>query len=425
MILNQVYDVLKKRLDDGYVNSPLDFKYVASLQFVMTTIGSWPYKQFGRNRLAAILSTCNAFLILLGTVLCVLGLIYMRESVVKLSFFDLGHNILCLIFDTMYLQRLLTARTKKYQEVIKDYLLHFNLFYFKGRSPYAAKVHAQIHIISGMFTIYVMWQMFIGLLLFIFMPWFNNYNRGMFGENRPQNSTFEHSVYYYLPDDIDTTEEEYWLLFIFNMLLSYMTTICMCVFDLLLILIVFQIWGHLRILKHNLQNVPLPENSIMYSVEENNNIRMLLKENILHHNFIIQFVNRCSDAFSEYLFAFYLFMQFNTCILLLEVTTFTADSLAKYGALTVVMHQQLIQVSILFEMLNTKSEQLTDAVYAIPWEHMDTKNKRTVLFFLHRIQTPVSLKAAKVVPVGVNTMSAVLKTTFSYYMMLKALAGER
>ncbi|XP_061726199.1 putative odorant receptor 59c [Cydia pomonella] len=425
MIIKQVYDVLKKRFDDGYVNTPLDFKYVAQLQFVLTTVGSWPYKQFGRNRLAAILSTYNAFLILVSTNLCVLDLIYIRVNRVKLSFFDLGHNILCLIFTFLYLQRLLTARTSKYQEVIKDYLLDFNLFYFKGRSPYAAKVQAQTHIISGMFTIYVMWQMVIGVSLFIFMPCFNNYNRGMFSENRPQNSTFEHSVYYYLPDAVYTTEEGYWILFIFNIPISYVTTIGLCVFDLLLILIVFQIWGHLRILKHNLQNIPLPENSIMYSVEENNNIRMLLKENILHHNIIIQFVDRCSDAFSEYLFAFYLFMQFITCILLLEVTTFTADSLAKYGPLTVVMHQQLIQVSILFEMLNTKSEQLIDAVYAIPWEHMDTKNRRTVLFFLHRIQTPVSLKAAKVVPVGVNTMSAILKTTFSYYMMLKALAGER
>ncbi|XP_061726625.1 putative odorant receptor 59c [Cydia pomonella] len=425
MDIKRLYEVLKKRFDDGYVNSPLDFKYVAQLRFVMTTIGSWPYKQFGRNQLAAILSIYNAFLILVGTTLSVLGLIYMRVNRVKLSFFDLGHTILCWTFDTLYLQRLLTARTSKYQEIIKDYLLDFHLFYFKGRSPYAEKVHVQIHIISGMFTIYVMWQMFIGVSLFIFMPWFNNYNRGMFSENRPQNSTFEHSVYYYLPEAVYTTEKGHWMLFIFNIPISYVTTIGLCVFDLLLILIVFQIWGHLRILKHNLQNIPLPENSIMYSVEENNNIRMLLKENISHHNFIIKFVDRCSDAFSEYLFGFYLFMQFITCILLLEVTSFTADSLAKYGPLTIGMHQQLIQVSILFEMLNTKSEQLVDAVYAIPWEHMDTKNRRTVLFFLHRIQSPVSLKAAKVVPVGVNTMSAVLKTTFSYYMMLKALAGER
>ncbi|XP_063544666.1 uncharacterized protein LOC134752837 [Cydia strobilella] len=425
MVLKRVYEVLKKRFDDGYVNSPLDFKYVNQLQFVMTTIGAWPYKQFGRNRLAAIFSIYNAFLILVGTSSNALCFNYIRVNRTKLSFFDLGHNILCWIFCGLYLQRLLTARTSKYQETIKDYLHQFNLFYFKGRSPYAAKVHAQIHIISGMFTIYVMWEMFIGVSLFIFMPWFNNYSRDMFGENRPQNSTFEHSVYYYLPDAVYSTEEGYWMLFICNIPLSYFTTIGLCVFDLLLCLIVFQIWGHLRILKHNLQDIPLPENNIMYSVEENSKIRLLLKENIMHHNFIIKFVDRCSDAFSEYLFAFYLFMQFITCILLLEVSSFTADSLAKYGPLTIGMHQQLIQVSILFEMLNTKSEQLVDAVYAIPWEHMNTNNRRTVLFFLHRIQTPVSLKAAKIVPVGVNTMSAVLKTTFSYYMMLKTLAGER
>ncbi|XP_048002124.1 odorant receptor 43a-like [Leguminivora glycinivorella] len=425
MTLKGVYEVLKKRFDDGNVDSPLDFKYVGQLQFVMSTIGSWPYKKFGRSTLAVILSIYNAILIFVGVILLVLGFMYMRVNRFKLSFFDLGHNILCWIFDLLYIQRLLTARTDKYQETIKDYLHAFNLFYFKGRSSYAAKVHEQIHVISGMFTIYVMWQMATGVSLFIFYPWFNNYNRGMFGENRPENITFEHSVYYYMPDAVYTTAKGYWMLFVFNIPTSYLTTIGLCVFDLLLCLIVFQIWGHLRILKYNLEHMPLPENGTMYSVEENDQIRLLLKENIVHHNFIIKFVDRCSDAFSEYLFAFYLCMQFITCILLLEVTSFTADSLAKYGPLTIGMHQQLIQVSILFEMLNTKSEQLIDAVYATPWEYMDSKNRRTMMIFLHRTQTPVSLKAAKVVPVGVNTMSAVLKTTFSYFMMLKTLAGER
>ncbi|XP_063631294.1 uncharacterized protein LOC134802588 [Cydia splendana] len=408
----------------SHVNSPLDFKYVTQVQFFMSMIGAWPYQKLGRSR-AAIMSAVNAILIAVGIIACVLEAIYMRWNREILTFFHFGHVCLCWFLDILYVQRLFTARTDKYQDTVKDYLLDFHLFYFKGRSPYAAKVYAQIHIISVMFTIYVMWQMYIGVSLFIFMPWFNNYSRNMFNENRPQNTTFEHSMYYYLPDAVYTTIDGYWTLFVINIPISCVVTIGLCVFDLLLSLIVFQIWGHLRILKHNLFSIPIPAKSGSYSVEENNRIRMLLEEIILHHKFIVKFVDRCSDAFSEYLFAFYLFMQFITCILLLEVTSFTADALAKYGPLTIGMHQQLIQVSILFEMLNTKSEQLIDSVYAIPWEHMDTRNRRTVLFFLHRVQTPVGLKAAKVVPVGVNTMFAILKTTFSYYMMLKALAGER
>nr|WEG72095.1 odorant-receptor-2 [Grapholita molesta] len=425
MALTRIYEALKTSFDDGTVNSPLEYKYVCQLKFVMSTIGSWPYKKFGRPKLHSVMFVYNFLLIAFSTTLCILVVIYVRQNMYTLSFFDMGHVILCWIFAVMYLLRLVTARTKKFQETIKEYLLEFHLFYFKNRSLYNAKVHAQIHTLSGIFTLNVIWEMFIGLTLFIFTPLHNNYTRGMLGDHPPENTTFEHSVYFYMPEFVFTTIEGYWILFALNIPISYVTTIGICVFDLLLCLIVFQIWGHLRILKHNLENMPYNRSGSMYSVEENVQVKMLLKKNILHHNLIIQFVDRCSDTFSEYLFAFYLLMQFITCILLLEVTTFTAESLAKYGPLTLGMHQQLIQVSILFEMINTKSEQLIDTVYAMPWERMDISNQKTVLFLMHRVQIPVSLKAAKVVPVGVNTMSAVLKTTFSYYMMLKTLAGDR
>ncbi|XP_063391535.1 uncharacterized protein LOC134677038 isoform X2 [Cydia fagiglandana] len=427
MTSKRVFEKLKKRFADNDVDSPLNFKYVNQLQVIMSSIGSWPHKQFGRHRLHTILSLYNLLLQALCALMFILGVLYWRQRMHTMSFFDSGHIFLCMIFDLLVLIRLLVARTMKYQETIKDYLLEFHLFYFKNRSPYAAKVHTQIHTISGMFSFYVICQMAHGVLLFVLMPWYNNFKNGMFGKNRPENSTFENSAYYYLPDACYTTLKGYWILFAFNSFTSYIVTIGLFEFDLLISLMVFQIWGHLKILRHNLLNMPPPENSKngMYSVEENIKIRALLKEIYEHHNLIIKFVNRCSNAFSEYLFTFYLFMQFITCILLLEVSSFTADALAKYGPLTIGMHQQLIQVSILFEMLNTKSNQLIDAIYAIPWEHMDTRNRKTVLFLIRRIQKPVSLKAGGMVPVGVNTMMAVLKGSVTYYMMLKAFAGER
>nr|AST36373.1 putative odorant receptor OR1 [Cydia nigricana] len=427
MALSRIFEIMKTKFADGEVDSPLQYKYVTRLQLMMSSIGSWPHTQFGRHKLHTVLSLYNLVLNGLCLLMFILGVLYWRQRRENMSFFDSGHIFLCMIFDLLVLVRLLVARTTKYQETIKDYLLEFHLFYFKNRSPYAAKIHTQIHTISGMFTFYVICQMASGVALFVLMPWYNNLRNGMFGKHRPENSTFENSAYYYLPDACYTTLKGYWMLFAFNSFTSYIVTIGLFVFDLLISLMVFQTWGHLKILQHNLLNMPPPENSTtgLYSTEENVKIRNLLKEIHEHHNLIIKFVDRCSDAFSEYLFSFYLFMQFITCILLLEVSSFTADALAKYGPLTIGMHQQLIQVSILFEMLNTKSHQLIDAIYAIPWEYMDTSNRKTVIFLIRAIQKPVSLKAGGMVPVGVNTMMAVLKGSVSYYMMLKALAGEQ
>ncbi|XP_063544418.1 uncharacterized protein LOC134752671 [Cydia strobilella] len=394
------------------------------LRFMLSSIGSWPHRQFGRRRLEIMLSMYNMLLIVVAIVLIILGATYISYKREAISFFDIGHVFLCIFLESLFLQRLLMARTAKYRDIIKDYLLEFHLFYFKNRTQYASKIHTQIHNVSVIFTLYMVCQMFCGLSLFTFMPWYNNYSNGMFGPDRPANRTFEQAVYYYcFTEDVYTTIKGYWVLFVFNIPTAYNTVAGVVAFDLLLSLIVFQIWGHLNILKHNLLSI-IPKDG-MYSPEENMRVREILKEIIEHHKVIIKFVDKCSDAFSEELFVFYMLMQLLTCTCLLEVSSLTADALAKYGPITLAVHQQLIQISILFEMISTKSEQLIDAVYAMPWQCMDTSNRRTAMILLQRAQNPITLKAAKMVPVGLQTMATVLKRTFSYYMMLNTVAGER
>lgn len=54
-----------------------------------------------------------------------------------------------------------------------------------------------------------------------------------------------------------------------------------------------------------------------------------------------------------------------------------------------------------------QSEKLKDAVYQLPWQCMDVKNRKIVLFFLMNVQTPVHVKAMGLTRVGVDTMAAV------------------
>nr|AXF48758.1 odorant receptors OR2.2 [Lobesia botrana] len=335
---------------------------------------------------------------------------------------------MCMFLAFLVMHRLVVARSDNYHEMVRDYLFDFHLFYYKDRSKYSAKVYATVHVVSGVLTFYVQCQMVIGMFLFNLKPLFNNYSRGLFGDRPAPNATFEQAVYYYSPGDFAyTTKEGGVLLFVGNIPLTGFITLGICVFDLLVSTITLQILGHLEILKHSLLTMPLPKDVKrgMYSIEENVQIRQLLKEIIQHHGVIVKFVDKCTEALSDYMFCFYFIMQLITCILLLELSAVTWDALARYGPLNIVVFQQLIQLSVLFELINSKSVHLIDAVYFVPWESMNTSNRRTALLLLHRVQTPLSLKAGKMVPVGVNTMAAILKTTFSYYMMLTTVASER
>ncbi|XP_063634374.1 odorant receptor 49b-like [Cydia splendana] len=421
MAPTRVFRSLKRWFDDSDAKYPLEFNYVRQLIFLLSSVGSWPHNQFGRDRLHFVLSIYNLFLIGVAITIssAAAGFIWVNRETISFSF--MGHVILCILLETLYLQRISTSRTKQYGAIIKDLLDEFHLFYFQNRSQYAAKTFKQIQVISKIFTIYVTCHILSGVSLFTFMPWYNNYRSGMFGPDPPANKTFEHALYFHcFTDKVYTTANGYWILFFFNIPTSFHTSSGILAFDLLLSLMVFQILGHLKIMKHDLSSIP--STADIYSPEENMRVRETLKGIIDHHNIIIKFVDKCSAAFSTYLFMFYMLMQLLTIVVTLEVTAFTADALAKYGPLTVAIYQPLIQISILFEMISTQSEKLIDAIYDIPWECMDTRNRRTVMFLLVRAQTPVTLKAAKMVPVGVKTMTSVLKTTFSYYMFLNAIA---
>ncbi|CAB3259079.1 unnamed protein product [Arctia plantaginis] len=88
-----------------------------------------------------------------------------------------------------------------------------------------------------------------------------------------------------------------------------------------------------------------------------------------------------SDAFGLALLFYYMFHQISGCLLLLECSQMTAEALAKYLPLTIIMFQQLIQMSIIFESIGVMCEKLKDAVYCLPWEYMDTDIENIFLLF--------------------------------------------
>ena len=145
--------------------------------------------------------------------------------------------------------------------------------------------------------------MYIGCFLFNLTPFINNMLSGAFQGNTysAENNTapaFKYPVYLYLPFTIQNNIQ-YGLISIFNVLFSYDVASIFCTFDVLMSVIIFHVWGHLKILKYHLENFPKPAlavceqgnsytNVIMYTEEESQNIFEILKENIEHHKLIIK-----------------------------------------------------------------------------------------------------------------------------------------
>ncbi|XP_063368165.1 odorant receptor 10a-like [Cydia amplana] len=365
------------------------------------------------------------------SIIFVLQICYIRNNISTTSFVIIGHTYITLAMTTIALQRLTMPWMAEYRQVIKEFLEKIHLFHKKDESEYANKIYKYIEKICHIFTVFIHIQLYGGILLFNITPWVKNFKAGMYSSNKPVNATYESALYIYLPFDYLTDIKGHIFITFMSWFGTCIGSTSFCLWHLLLSLIVFHIWGNLKILKHNLDNFPKPANHQMtsnglscYTEEESKNISTLLVELVSHHRNIMDFMSKTSSAYSFFLLLNFAFYQIVGCIILLECSKLDSEALGNYGPLTVALFQQLIQISVTFELIGSQSETLIDAVYGLPWECMELKNRKLVLFFLQNVQEPISLKACGMISVGVQTMAAILKTCCSYFIMLRTVTAN-
>nr|CAD31948.1 putative chemosensory receptor 6 [Heliothis virescens] len=415
------------------INSPADYLYTRILRFNLDFIRTWPRKELGEPENLAFTVFMQYFYLILNIVTVMGSTSYIVVRGSELSFIEAG--LMYLIFligivDTLTVVCL--TFSEKFRVLAKDFLTKTHLFYYKDRSKHAMEIHKKIHLISHLFSLWILFQMLSGLSLFNIIPMYSNLAAGKYRKGGLQNSTFEHSLYYLYPFNTSTDITGYIIACILHWIISYLCSCWFCIINLFLSLLVFNLWGHFKILISTLNEFPRPssksvdtqESPYKYTEEELIEVAEKLKDCINYHREIKIFTNRMSDVFGPMLFIYYAFHQASGCLLLLECSQMTARALMRYLPLTIIMLQQLIQLSVIFELVGTESEKLKDAVYGVPWDCMDTKNRKVVMFFLMNVQEPVHVKAMGLANVGVTTMASILKTSLSYFTFLLSQTKE-
>nr|QLF97438.1 olfactory receptor OR14 [Heliothis subflexa] len=423
------------------ITNPTEYPYMIMSRHLLTVITCWPKKpKKGLNARAKLKAriwvTVQKAFHLNVCFITTLGMaMYIALHKKSMSFFELGHLYISLLMTVVIFTRITTlCLHPDYRAVATEFLTKIHLFYFKDDSEFSMQTHKQIHTISHLFTLYLTGQMIAGLSLFNLTPMYNNFSAGKYKKGGLKNSTFEHTLYFAYPFNASSDVWGYIVSNILHWIISYLCSTWFCTLDLFLSIMVFHVWGHFKILLHELNLFPRPSNrttfrldssnitltSEMYSSRELGQVSERLKKCIEYHRKIVSFTDKMSKVFGPMLFVYYGFHQTSGCLLLLECSQMTVAALVRYLPLTIILFQQLIQLSIIFELVGSVSDKLKDAVYGLPWEAMDTKNRKTVAVFLLNVQKPVHVKALGLAEVGVATMAAILKTSMSYFAFLRS-----
>ncbi|XP_023946519.2 odorant receptor 13a-like [Bicyclus anynana] len=399
-----------------------DIKYMQLLRFAMRILNAWPESILDKNiSKYAFYGKCYTFFI---EFICLPpGFLYIKNSIGTISFLDLGRTYITVFMNIVAMLRLILIFLKRYEKLVGDFVNKIHLFHHRNKSVHAMKIHILVHKLSHFFSVYTAVMMILGILLFTCTPLYKNITSGAFFNYQTENVTFEHSVYYDLPFDYEHDIRGYIVLFSFNWYITLICSACFCTFDLLMALMVFHVWGHLSILVKSLENFRRPnENGGWFNEIEMKLVSSELKEIVEHHNLVIEFTTRMGNIFGPVLILYYIFHVVSGCVLLLECSQMNPEALVRYGTLTFLVFQQLLQISIVFELLGSKSYSLINAVYTVPWECMDNSNRKMVQIMLLQSQRLLAIKALDMVNVGVQTMASIIKTSISYFIMLRTFA---
>ncbi|CAG9783785.1 unnamed protein product [Diatraea saccharalis] len=140
-----------------------------------------------------------------------------------------------------------------------------------------------------------------GVFFYNALPWYHNYKVGALSNNLAENETIDFSVLYYYPGF--KPEDHYWLVSIWNIYLSFICAVNICMVDVFLALMVFQMIGHTKVLINSLENFGIPKsqrevmmggkmkiNVGLFDEEENKIMCNKMIECINHHRLIIKYV---------------------------------------------------------------------------------------------------------------------------------------
>nr|BAH66309.1 olfactory receptor [Bombyx mori] len=403
------------------VDNVEDFKYVKWLRNHLKTVDAWPVHSKSKRKIQ------KRYVLPIFSAACFISqTVYLKNGIGTLSFVVLVHSYICFLINGSCLCRGILIATERYKRLATCYLKTVHLFHHKNRSEHAMKIHVIVHRLSHYYTIYLISLVFVGMVLFNFMPIYNNINSGAFKSPRPENVTFQHAMYLALPFDYTTNIKGYFVVFILNWYISLVTTSHFCTFDLFISLMIIHLWGHIKILMCSLEDIEgfVPGSSFKFTIEQNRKIYLILQECIRHHQFTIDFTNEMSSTFGLVILFYYFFYQVSGCLLLLACSQMDIESLSRFGPMTFILFQQLIQLSIVFELISSLSENLPNAVYNVPWEFMDKNNRKMIQVLLLQSQKLIQFKATSMMNVGVQAMATILKTSVSYFIMLRTMYQE-
>ncbi|XP_013138059.1 PREDICTED: uncharacterized protein LOC106102979 [Papilio polytes] len=225
------------------------------------------------------------------------------------------------------------------------------------------------------------------------------------------------SIYLWMPFDYEYNYTNWIIIHISNTYVATTGSIVLIMFNLAFNMVLFHLIGHIKNLKRKLErefSMPLTEKEV----------KQKLSALVDYHNFILRIFEEIQDAFGLHVTGNYCQNLLGDSLILYQIMFGEEGYWLTYGMMLLAYLGSLVLLSFVIEEIRIQSDMLPDTAYNMEWQCMDVSNKKIFVLILARMQPPMEFISAGGLIAGVRPMIAIVKSTFSYYVMLKSTVNS-
>nr|AXF48774.1 odorant receptors OR22 [Lobesia botrana] len=397
---------------DYYLLPPRQQYFYQKLSFVMSVfkMGNSVWWDFPPVHRVFIWHT---WLIFVSCPVCLfLQLFYLYTNFNELSFRTLGTMFSIIPATTVVVVKYIITMDSAYVKIMKELMdkIHLNN-YLDVKDNFIKEKLIQVERHTRWITFCLSGFILFDWLLWIFVPLINNIKNKELIEKRIVR--METCLYMWMPFDYGFDFNTWAITHAMNVYFVMVGCFVFALYDSINFIFIFHFLSHIDILKYRIRTYFTCKLDDSETKERIVNV-------IKYHSFIL-------STFKDMQAAFGMNVTLN------YAHNFIVDSLLLYqiiigdkaNRLTYVIMMQfhlgcLILLSLALEQIRIKTDDLPFVLYNVPWENMSTSNQKLLIPILLRMKTPLVFRASGGLVAGVQPLASILKSTFSYYVMLKS-----
>nr|AOG12914.1 odorant receptor [Eogystia hippophaecolus] len=368
----------------------------------------WGYKPYG-----TIVYINSSLVPIFGPLSLTCQIIYLYQN-----FRNLPLNVLGTIFSMLPMTALVNIKirvhkTKKYENLMKSFITNIHLHNYKEEDSVVKATIIKIERYSRSMAYCVIFLVNFSWMLWSVIPFVNNLNNKEAIHNKTM--LMQSCLYMWMPIEYEYDFKKWLITHFINIYLMGVGCALLAIPDIINYTMAMHLIGHVILLKHKIVS--------SFPTELNDKeVKQKLKDLVEYHCFILKLFKDVESVFGINISTNYFINLLIDSLLLYQLMNQEKGDKTSllFGITIVICMGGLIIMSFILEEIRKQSDDLPESLYGISWENWNVSNQKSLLIILAQLQPELAFVGAGGLRTGVTPMVAIIKSTISYYLMLKS-----